>query len=53
MGVPCSKIAFTSRNFPAFPVTNTAHKEFIVVFLSGTDLAPNLCISTSFHAEDG
>lgn len=23
MGFPCSKIAFTSRSFPAFPVTNT------------------------------
>lgn len=26
MGAPCSKIASTSRNFPAFPVTNTVPK---------------------------
>ena len=49
-GVPCSRIAFISRNFLAFPVTNTV-KEFGYCPLVRWGLrAPNLCISA---AEDG
>lgn len=48
MGVPCSKIAFTSRNLFAFPVTNTVQEIQIGCCLPhGMGLAPNLCISTS------
>lgn len=52
MGAPCSKIAFTSRNFPAFPVTNTTPK---IGFLSlgGGDLVPSLCIFTRMSRKEG